>query len=109
MKAGTRNRKIVIERYGVVSTDDYGGDVLDWTAYATAFAQVIFGTGAERREAAQESATAPATFRVLATTKTRAVTVKDRISFDGSLWDITSVVPLGLNEGVEITAVRKVS
>ncbi len=72
-----------------------------------AFAEVKFGTGAERREAAQESASAPATFRVLRTDLTAVVTPKDRIVFDSSYWDITSAVPLGFNEGVEITAVRR--
>lgn len=106
MKAGPRDRKVIIER-ATVTTDEYGGTTSTWATYATAFAQVIFGTGAERREAAQESATAPATFRVLATAKTRAVTVKDRINFDGSFWDIVSSVPLD-RDGVEITAIRAV-
>ena len=67
---------------------------------------VIWGTGAERREAAQLSASQPATFRVLADSETLSLSVEDRISFAGGLWNITSVVPLGLNEGVEVTAVR---
>jgi len=43
---------------------------------------------------------------VLANDETLARSVEDRIGFAGGLWNITSVVPLGLNEGTEVTAVR---
>lgn len=105
MRSGPRNRLITIER-ATTTIDDYGGEVSTWEAYAEAYAEVRFGTGQERREAAQESATAAATFRVLDNPQTRAVTTRDRIQFDGAAWDITSNVPLGLNEGREITATR---
>lgn len=105
MRAGQRNRRITIER-ATFTRNALNEKVETWISYADAFAEVIFGTGQERREAAQESATAAATFRVLDTQLTRVVTTRDRISFDGTYWDITSVVPLGFNEGREITAVR---
>lgn len=105
MKAGPRNRKIVFQRKTVI-IDDYGGEIETWTDYAIIWAGVIWGTGAERREAAQLSASQPATFRVLANSETLALSVLDRISFAGGLWNITSVVPLGMDEGVELTAVR---
>ncbi|RYM12878.1 phage head closure protein [Sphingobium cupriresistens] len=105
MKAGPRNRKIVFQRRTVI-IDDYGGEITSWTDYAVLWGGVIWGTGAERREAAQLSASQPATFRVLANSETLALSVEDRISFAGGLWNITSVVPLGLNEGVEVTAIR---
>lgn len=106
MRAGPRNRKIRIERF-VTTQNAYNEDIETWLEHCSAFAEVKFGTGTERREAAQESATAPATFRVLHTPFTSVVTGKDRIVFDGSFWDISSAVPLGFNEGVEITAVRR--
>lgn len=105
MKAGPRNRKLVFQRKTVI-IDDYGEEIATWTDYAIVWAGVIWGTGAERREAAQLSASQPATFRVLADSETLALSVEDRISFAGGLWNITSVVPLGLNEGLEVTAVR---
>ncbi|UNK78063.1 phage head closure protein [Sphingopyxis granuli] len=105
MRAGPRNRKIVFQRKTVI-TDDYGEEIEIWADYTTAWGQVIWGTGAERREAAQISASQPATFRVLGNSETRALSVLDRISVAGGLWNIISVVPLGLNEGVEVTAVR---
>ena len=105
MKAGPRNRRLVFQRKTVI-IDDYGGEIETWTDYAIIWGGVVWGTGAERREAAQLSASQPATFRVLADSDTLALSVQDRISLAGGLWNITSVVPLGLNEGVEVTAVR---
>lgn len=108
MRAGGRNRKIVIERATAVD-GDFGEPVQTWATYTSPFAEVVFGSGAERRDAAQESASAPATFRVLSTALTDAVTVKDRIVFDGSNWDILGNVPsLALNRHREITARRAV-
>lgn len=105
LDAGRRNRKVAIERF-TSTTDDYGHEEKTWAPYVTAWASVSFGTGQERREAAQESASAPATFRLLWNSKTSTVTVEDRVQFMGAAWDITSAVPLGFNEGVEITATR---
>jgi SPP1 family predicted phage head-tail adaptor len=106
MKSGPRNRLITIQRATVV-TDDFGGETPTWAAWTTAWAEVLFGTGSERREAAQEYGSAAATFRVLHNTKTAAVKVTDRIVFDGSNWDVVGNVPSrALNDGREITAIR---
>lgn len=106
MSAGRRNRKVMFQR-ATTTTDDYGGEVPDWLDYASALASVNFGTGQERREAAQEAGSIPATFRVLRNTATAALSVKDRISFDGGNWDITSIAPSReLNRYLDITAIR---
>src|SRR3546814_7048096 len=90
-----------------ISTDDYCHGEKTWTDYCTEWAAVNFGTGQERREAAQESASVSATFHVLRNSKTAALTVQDRISFEGAVWDITSAVPSReFNAGMDITAVR---
>src|SRR3546814_10196991 len=91
----------------VCSSDLYGHGEKTWTDYCTEWAAVNFGTGQERREAAQESASVSATFHVLRNSKTAALTVQDRISFEGAVWDITSAVPSReFNAGMDITAVR---
>jgi len=105
MKAGPRNRRITFQR-SISTTDDYGGRVESWVMLCRAFASVGFGTGQERREAAQESASAPATFRVLHNSHTASILPTDRIQYLGSAWDITSVVPLGFQEGFEFVAIR---
>lgn len=104
MKAGKRDRKVSVERY-TVTEDAFGGTVETWAEHLQAWAQVIYGTGQERREAGRENASQPATFRLLADSETLGITTADRIAFDGANWDIVSLSPLG-REGLEITAVR---
>lgn len=61
-----------------------------WAPITQAFAKVMFGTGQERRDGASQGAAQVATFRVLSTAKTRAVTVKDcRIMWGSQAWNIT--------------------
>lgn len=104
MRAGQRDRKISVERY-IVTEDAFGGTVETWAEHLQAWAQIIYGTGAERREAGREGSTQPATFRLLANSETLAITTADRIAFDGDNWDIVSLSPLG-RDGLEITAIR---
>lgn len=101
--------RVMFQRQLLASTDDYGAETYEWADYVGAWAAVFFGTGDERREAAQENATVAATFRVLSTPKTRTISVTDRIEFQSAYWDISSAIPLGLNDGVEIVATRSVS
>lgn len=104
MKAGLRDTLVVIE-HKTATEDDYGGEEDTWTEFAQEYAEYKPGTGAERREAAQQQASLVATFRVLSNDKTRAVTPGEyRLSFEGT-WDIRSSVRLG-RDGIEITAVR---
>lgn len=104
VEAGKRDRLIVIER-ATFTTDAMGGRIETWHQYARAWAQVIFGTGAERREAAQQIASVSATFRIVSSPTLATVTPQHRIQFMGAVWDISSVVPLG-RANIEITATR---
>lgn len=104
LAAGNRHNRIMIEQKSV-TLDVHGGEVETWALYAHEWAQVSYGTGRERRDAAQERASVPATFRVLANPFTRMIDPSGyRIQFDQYLWDIVGSVPLG-RDGVEITAV----
>jgi head-tail adaptor len=77
-----------------------------WATLVTAKAKVLYGTGAERREAGVETGTQAATFRVRSSAGTRGVTYQDRISFNGAAWDITGISPLMLAPAeIEFTAV----
>ncbi len=106
MKAGPRNRRIMFRRY-TATTDAAGHEIKTWADYAPAYADVRFNKGAERRNAAQEGASLPATFTVLRSAAIDALSVTDRISFDGVDWDISSIVPSReLNAGYDIDAVR---
>lgn len=106
LSAGRRNERIVIEEAGAPTTDAHGGEEAAWAELCREWAQVSWGTGLERREAAQTQASVPATFRVLKNARTSAVRPgTHRLRFQDAAWDITSAVPLG-TAGIEITAVR---
>jgi SPP1 family predicted phage head-tail adaptor len=93
MDRGQFDRLITVQRATVV-VDDYGAETPTWAQYAQAWAKVKFGTAQEKREAAQEGGVQSATFEVYPTPLLSAVTLTDRIQFDGSAWDITEVAPL---------------
>ena len=104
MKDRERNNLIRIERATIV-TNAYGDEIPTWTTIAPEWARVFYGRGDERRSAAMVQGSQPATFQVLDNARTRGVTVRDRIVFAGSAWDISGWVPIGRGE-IEITAIR---
>lgn len=107
VQAGRLRDRITIER-ATVTTDDYGGEASTWAELVTLSAQVSNGTGQERREAAQESATVAATFRVRHSGITEGITTTDRIRFDGAAWDIVSNVRVpNERQARDITATRQ--
>lgn len=103
--AGRRNRLISIERAGAATDDGYTRQPGAYAELTKAWAEVLFGTGQERREAAQESAAQTATFIILANPTTRTLTPVDRINWQG-IWDITSAIPVGMAE-IHLTAARQ--
>lgn len=106
ISAGRLDRRITLQRY-TATKDDYGHDNVTYPDIATVWASVIYGTGAERREAAQKAGSIAATFGVRKNSITSTLTVRDRISYDGGFWDIASIVPtLDRNVGFDITATR---
>lgn len=106
LESGARTQLISFER-GTASSDDYGGEDLSWQEIAQAFAQVRFGTGQERRSAAQEGNEQAATFGVLRTPTLDSVNGKDRIQYMGFAWDITAWNPTADGRGIVFTATRK--
>lgn len=105
IRAGLRDRLIVIQRGVETTMDDYGGEVSSPAEFTRAMARVRFGTAQEKREAAQESASQAATFECVSTPKLREVGMTDSIQFDGSNWDITEIAPLD-RQTIRFTAVR---
>lgn len=104
--AGRRNRRIVFER-PTRTTNAHGQEVEgEPEVLAEVWAEVRFGTGDERRQAAQEAGSQAATFVCLWFPALAAVTLKERIAFDGSHWDILNIVPMGLNREIHFTGVR---
>lgn len=102
--ATKRKWLIVFERF-TSTEDEYGQPVQTWATYATRRASVRFGTAQEKREAAQEGGVQSATFECVRSTALDAITLKDRISFDGSKWDIVEKAPLSTKD-IRFTATR---
>lgn len=104
--AGRRDTKIAFWRSTPVQAG--AGQVkASWEPIAkgAAWARVFWGSGQERREAAQQQASQTASFVVLANAVTRGITTRDRIVGAGGNWDITGFVPFG-DEEIEFTAKR---
>ena len=103
---GARDKRITIEAR-TVAEDGYGGEVETWTPYARPWADVIYGSGTEQRQAAQDGGSQTASFEIPSNTKSRAIsTTGHRISFEGGIWNITAKQDMGLNEGVRLTGIR---
>jgi head-tail adaptor len=115
--ASRRKHKIIVQRLGAPTDDGHNTTPGAWANYATEMAAVYYGSGREQREAAQESASQTASFEVLSNSKTRALSVTDRICFpvtdpdpeNWPSWDIQAVNEIGLNKGVAIVATRAAS
>lgn len=104
--AGKRDRRILF--YPVAVTEDALGVEIEVDGAAIpAYASVLFGNGAERREAGQAGSAQTATFRVLSTASLRAATERWQIEFLAARWGIVSIAPIGEAEDIEFTATKK--
>jgi head-tail adaptor len=104
---GQRDSLVTFQR-GTPTGDDYGGETISWATLTTAYARVRYGTGQERREAAQERASQAATFECDWNPTLDGVAVNDRLFINEKpteFWDIISPSPLGHNE-IHFAAVR---
>lgn len=103
LPAGKRNARITFQRNGAGRSALGGKAAPSWADLFSRLALVRFGTSAERRAAAGEQAVQTATFRVLADSDVRGVTVRDRIlDADGLAWDVTGIAPIGAPAPSEI-------
>jgi head-tail adaptor len=102
--ASLRTELIVIQR-STPTEGELGGQTLAWATYATRRARVRFGTAQEKREAAQEGGVQSATFECVRSSTLDAVTLKDRISYLSSFWDLTEIAPLD-RQTIRFTATR---
>lgn len=104
MSAGARHTLISFQR-ATTTQDDYGEEVSTWTTLATEWAQVFWGRGDERRQAAAEQGSQSATFQVLSNGNTRSLTLRDRLVMDGFIWDVVGIAPDTPRRGhIELTA-----
>jgi SPP1 family predicted phage head-tail adaptor len=103
MTAGKRDRLISIERSTLVQ-NEYGEEIETWAEAFKEWARVFYGKGNERREAAADRSEMPITFAALSNGNSRTITARNRIRYDGLIWNIEGVAPVTRGE-IEITAI----
>ena len=102
IKSRELDRRIAIER--ATLTDDGFGKVHAWTPLATVWAKSMPLSDGERWRAGSIGATATHRFRIRYSSQVADLNPKDRLVFEGRVFDITGVKELGRREGLEITA-----
>jgi SPP1 family predicted phage head-tail adaptor len=102
MRAGKLDRSIIIERV-TPTPDSYGVPMATWATLATLRAELIEGTTDEFIRESGASTEATLTFR---TRFLAGVTLADRITFEGAVYNIKQLKEVGRRRGLEIHAVK---
>lgn len=104
--AGQRDTRVRFERDAGPVTDDHGGETPGWAVIAQCWAAFAFGTGTERRAAAQAASSLAASVTVLANSITRTLTTRDRMLVGTAVWNIVGVTPSRDRSEMLVTVVR---
>ncbi len=108
-RAGELDRRITIQRFGEVGRNPFNEPIKDWAALTTVWARREDAADGERLAAGQVGAVLNSRFVVRSSSVTKTVTPKDRLSYDGALWNIFGIKETrdGRNQFLEITAARE--
>jgi len=106
MKAERLDRRITLQRYSW-SQDQYGAPVQAWTELARPWASKRDISDGERVAAAEVSASITTRFQIRFDSSWADLNPKDRVVFDGKVYDIWGVKEIGRREGFEITAAAR--
>lgn len=106
MRAGDLDRRIVILR-AATTRDAMNEAVPTWSALATVWASVTPVGDGERLRAGQVLASRMVRFVVRYSSVTATVDPRDRVQFDGRVYDINGVKEIGRRVGLEITATAR--
>lgn len=101
MKPGRMVHVIAIER-GTQSVDAYGTPAHVWSRHATLRAELIERSTEEFLRGAGETDVTSIAFR---TRYLADLTNSDRINFDGQIFDIEEITPIGRARGLEIRCI----
>jgi SPP1 family predicted phage head-tail adaptor len=102
MRAGKLDRRLTIQRK-VTTSSPSGEPIETWSPLAIVWGEARPVPGDEKFGAQQLIATSLMTFRIRWRPDLN-VTVNDRISYSGRLWDLLDVREIGRREGLEIEA-----
>lgn len=103
MDAGKLDRRISIQRYGISYNAD-NEPIEGFTDLATVWASVQYASDGEKARAGEVAATVSVRFQTWWSTAVSTVNPKDRVAYDGKVFDIVGVKELGRREGLEISA-----
>lgn len=104
MEAGKLDRRIRLERFTETGRDAYNAPIQGWVTLATRSASYEPLSDGEKFSASETAASASARFRIRWSAATASLNPKDRLVFEGGVWEILRVKELGRREGQEITA-----
>ena len=106
LRAGDLDRRITIERY-TETRDPFNNPVKIWQELAIVWAAKTDVSDSERLAAQEVGAEISTRFRIRWSLQVRDIDPKDRVRFEGRLYDIVGVKEIGRREGLEITAVAR--
>jgi SPP1 family predicted phage head-tail adaptor len=104
--AGKLDRRITILR-GTKVKDSYNSEVLTWEPLASVWAQALPVLDAERLRAGEKLGVKSYRFSIRYSPTMATVDYRDRLSFEGRLFDINGVKEMGRREFIEITATAR--
>lgn len=106
---GSLDRRITIQRSTSGARDGYGQPAITWADLATVWARRMDVSDGEKVTAGQRESARLSRFVVRSSTTTKAVTAKDRLSYDGATWNVLGIKETGdgRNRYLELTAVRE--
>jgi len=106
MRAGKLDRKITLERF-TSTTDAYNEPVLTWTTLAVRSASYEPLSDGERFRAGEVAANASARFQIRWSAAVSDLNPKDRLTYEGRVYEIVFVKELDRRVGIEITAATR--
>ncbi len=102
MRAGKLDRKIILQRF-TSTLDEYNEPVKTWATLATRSASYEPLSDGERFRASETAANASARFVIRYSAAVSDLDAKDRLTFEGVVYEIVHVKSVGRREGIEIT------
>lgn len=101
MRAGKLDKTITIDRF-TSTVDDYGTPAETWVTVATVRAQIIQATTEEFMRGWGASSEAAVIFRIR---HMDGLTPADRITYQGTPYDLKEIKELGRREGLDLRCV----
>lgn len=106
LRAGHLDREIVIERATVIA-NSMNEDVPSWSLLAERWASALPVKDGERFQAGEVQSEITMRFQIRWTTETADLDERDRVTFDGRVYDIHGVKEIGRRVGQEISAAAR--